>query len=373
MSRSVTDNRLCFLADYFDELAGLTREYQVLFYYGDRTVELNDTKTRRSFLKRCQCPNLSQDQFFVGARVVIFGRIMKLKAYGDEVTRQLCEKINDDTVVVVSERAFGKLGDVLSTVNVECGFSVRDMHTIVCNPKLVEEFGLPSSFANQRAQVLHLVRGGALEKGKDLAQRIGSAAYAAANHTEGSKLAGLIPYAMENPVALLGAEFVGISSVVVIKPHLVKSGDGGEVLQTLLNSGLSVAALSQFTLSTHHADAFLNAYKGILADYRDTVSHLSSGPVWVCQLVDQGVASATSSGAATLLRGVAKSASTKNVPNLVREVVGPFDPVIAKHLRPKTIRARHGADRVMNAVHCSDLVEDGEADAMYFWQELHAL
>ena len=374
MSRSVTDSRLCFLGDYYDELASLTREFQVLFYYGDRTVEMNDTKTRRSFLKRCQCPNLSQEQFFVGARVVIFGRVIKLKAYGDEVTRQLCEKMNGVTIAIISEKAFGKIGDVLSTINIECGFSVRDMHTLLCTKQIVSHYQIPAAFSNQRVLVLSLVRGDAIEKGQAMAKRVGTdVCWAAASHDEVDRTEDLVREALHNPQALLGGEFVGISSVVVIKPHIIAEGTGGEVLQTLLNSGLAIAALSQFTLSTNHADKFLNAYKGILADYRGVVDHLASGPVWVVQLVDKGVAQATSAGAAALLRGVAKSASTVNVPDHVREVVGPFDPVIAKTLRPKTIRARFGKDRVHNAVHCSDLIEDGEEDAVYFWTELHAL
>lgn len=32
---------------------------------------------------------------------------------------------------------------------------------------------------------------------------------------------------------------------------------------------------------------------------------------------------------------------------------------IARHLRPRTIRARFGKDKIKNAVHCTDLPEDG--------------
>lgn len=42
-----------------------------------------------------------------------------------------------------------------------------------------------------------------------------------------------------------------------------------------------------------------------------------------------------------------------------RELCGPHDPEIARNLRPNTIRARFGVDRVKNAVHCTDLPEDG--------------
>lgn len=32
---------------------------------------------------------------------------------------------------------------------------------------------------------------------------------------------------------------------------------------------------------------------------------------------------------------------------------------IARHLRPRTLRALFGVDKVRNAVHCTDLPEDG--------------
>ena len=42
-----------------------------------------------------------------------------------------------------------------------------------------------------------------------------------------------------------------------------------------------------------------------------------------------------------------------------REFVGPHDPEIGRHIRENTLRAKFGVDRVKNAVHCTDLPEDG--------------
>lgn len=44
-----------------------------------------------------------------------------------------------------------------------------------------------------------------------------------------------------------------------------------------------------------------------------------------------------------------------------------MDPEIAKNLRPNTIRARFGIDRVKNAIHCTDLDEDGALECEYFF------
>ena len=38
--------------------------------------------------------------------------------------------------------------------------------------------------------------------------------------------------------------------------------------------------------------------------------------------------------------------------------MGPHEVEIAKHIRPQTLRAKFGKDKVKNAVHCTDLPED---------------
>lgn len=48
--------------------------------------------------------------------------------------------------------------------------------------------------------------------------------------------------------------------------------------------------------------------------------------------------------------------------NKFRALCGPHDPEIARTLKPDTIRAKFGRDRVANAIHCTDLPEDGSLE-----------
>ena len=43
---------------------------------------------------------------------------------------------------------------------------------------------------------------------------------------------------------------------------------------------------------------------------------------------------------------------------------------MAKTVRPKTIRAIYGKDKAKNAVHCTDLIEDGLLEVDYFFNVL---
>jgi nucleoside-diphosphate kinase len=53
-----------------------------------------------------------------------------------------------------------------------------------------------------------------------------------------------------------------------------------------------------------------------------------------------------------------------------RDHAGPWDVEMARELQPQTLRARFGHDRVRNAVHCTDLAEDGVLECEYFFDLL---
>lgn len=54
----------------------------------------------------------------------------------------------------------------------------------------------------------------------------------------------------------------------------------------------------------------------------------------------------------------------------VRELCGAHDPEVASHLHPQSLRALFGKDKVKNAVHCTDLPEDGPLEVDYFFSIL---
>ena len=69
---------------------------------------------------------------------------------------------------------------------------------------------------------------------------------------------------------------------------------------------------------------------------------------------------------------VALEIRQENAVSSFRAFVGPHDPEIAKHLKPDTLRAKFGHDRVRNAVHCTDMPEDGVLEVKYFFEILQA-
>ena len=51
----------------------------------------------------------------------------------------------------------------------------------------------------------------------------------------------------------------------------------------------------------------------------------------------------------------------------LRQLCGPADPDMAKILRPGSLRALYGLNKVQNAIHCTDLQEDGDLESKYFF------
>lgn len=135
-------------------------------------------------------------------------------------------------------------------------------------------------------------------------------------------------------------------SLCVIKPHIIREGLAGRIIDRILQEGFEISALEMFYLDRPTAEEFWDVYKGVLVEYNPMLEHLSSGPL------------------------IAMEIRQENVIQKFRELVGPADPEIAKHLRQHSIRSQFGHDRVRNAVHCTDMPEDGVIECEYFFKAL---
>ena len=134
----------------------------------------------------------------------------------------------------------------------------------------------------------------------------------------------------------------------IIKPHLVLDGAAGLALD-LVSEHFSITALRLVTLDKAAAAEFYEVYKGVLAigEFTALVDELTSGPCIAFEVADRDGASASSAEA---------------VVESFRELCGPVDPELARVLRPKSIRAQLGLNKIKNGIHCTDLAEDGELE-----------
>jgi nucleoside diphosphate kinase len=112
------------------------------------------------------------------------------------------------------------------------------------------------------------------------------------------------------------------------------------------NFKVTAMELAQFTRAT--AMEFYEVYRGIVPDFLAMIFELASGDFIALEIAD-------------------KYNPCANPVNKFRDHCGPVDPCIARSLRPHTIRSEFGVNKVKNAIHCTDLEEDGELEAQYIF------
>lgn len=137
----------------------------------------------------------------------------------------------------------------------------------------------------------------------------------------------------------------------VIKPHAVLDGLSGLILD-IVNEHFDVTALRMCTLDKASAAEFYEVYKGVLAigEFTSMSDELTSGPCIAFEVADRD--------------------GGPEIVEAFRELCGPADPELARVLRPKSIRAQFGLNKIKNAIHCTDLAEDGQLEVEYFFSIL---
>mmetsp|Transcript_41335 Transcript_41335/g.81055 ORF Transcript_41335/g.81055 Transcript_41335/m.81055 type:complete len:220 (-) Transcript_41335:377-1036(-) len=154
-------------------------------------------------------------------------------------------------------------------------------------------------------------------------------------------------YLFSNPDMLSSARMSQDCTVCVIRPHILVGGAAGEVVDRIQQAGLSVSAAQLFSLDRQAAAEFCDVYKGIVPQINAMIDELCTGACLVLELNGDGVLPA------------------------LRELCGPPDPEIARHLRPESLRAQYGMTKVKNAVHCTDLPDDGPLESSFFFEEIN--
>merc|ERR1712032_706400 len=127
--------------------------------------------------------------------------------------------------------------------------------------------------------------------------------------------------------------------------HVVKAGRTGEIISSIMKAGFEVSAAKLLHLTRLEAAEFLDVYKGVIPHYPAILEGMTSKPCLALEL-----------------------RKDSSVVSDFRELCGPHDVEIARHLRPSTLRARFGVDNARNALHCTDLEEDGELESRYIFE-----
>lgn len=328
-----------FVLSYFEENSQQYKDYVLTLYVsrtgGPTELAIWDVKAHRVFLKRGvydQDQPIRLHDLYIGSNVCICARKYKIVEYGDGTTKNTLGPASDVVHVAISGKALAALGVLMSVAN-ESGLLFKRVKTAFADkhgdPPTVHMELLGQDPVQGFAKVLEGCLGSAdvpgivIEQGSPAADQIFEGKLSTATHDN--------------------------CSVCIIRPHAVREGHVGAVVSDLLQAGFELTAMQTFNMHRSQVENFYEVYKTVIpsAQYSGMVAELSSG---LCLVIEV-------------------RAKEDAVPKL-RELCGPYDVEIAKHLRPHCLRARLGRDNVHNVVHCTDLPEDGPLESQYFFSIL---
>lgn len=351
--------------EWYDSQPMLTREFVMRVYAEERQVEMYDATSRRTYLKKSPLPgSIRVSDLYVGNEIVLHSRALKIVRYADRATEEALSKSQVSSTCVLTPDCVigGKLGCAISALE-KAKLTIKKLKMVEFTENEADDCAL---LLSKGPQVANLLSSGkcviVTVAGTDVVEALKKACGDVVLEAGGSRLdlalsalnqstaqtldefafSGLQPLACW-PTARYGPE----STCCVIRPHAIMSKQLGAILSHIEMTRLyEISAMALFNLDIPSAAEFLEVYEGVVPEFEAAVKQLSSGPCCALELQ-----------------------AFDAVPKF-RETAGPWDVNFATEIRPKTIRAKFGVDSVKNAVHCTDLPDDGESEVRYFFDVL---
>jgi nucleoside-diphosphate kinase len=345
--------RYAFEVTWYDNIAEITRRYLLIYFVrhsSENEVEMIDIKTNKKFLKRCAYPSVKMSDLFIGSKITVFSRQLEVVAYADPFTTRALSAKQTTTLGIITSSGYKCMGKAISGA-VSAGLKLKNIKMVSLNATEAADIAGSStpemaSFLNDAVIALELIGEHACKRWNEITSRLpgdSNMFYGSSNDNEARNQVSMIfgPSPIGSPTVTYDN-----CTLCVIKPHAVADDKMGEILDTVLDAGFEISALQSFTLDRVMSEEFLEVYKGVLPEFRLYVDEMSSG---MC---------------------IAMEIRAENAVEIFRQFAGPHEVEIAKHIRPRTLRARYGVDKVKNAVHCTDLAEDATLECEYFFDIL---
>jgi nucleoside-diphosphate kinase len=329
---------LGFEVEWFDSVTGLMFPMFLKYFMENETIEiLGDNK--KAFLSRIYYPEVTFQDLSIGNSITVYNRLLTIKRAANTATEAYMKSREVRYIIVYSPKAMGKVSKVLDLAK---GYNLRPGR--VCTASFSSQ--VPVSFA------MSVETGSCVMEIIGITEKVPEAFLKEVNSMDLVHGASL---SYDKITSFLeevnkGIEVPANSTLCLVKPHVLRNKQLGQLLDSIIDEGFKVTAISSMHMTISMAEELFEDYRPILKSYHLHLESLVSAPV-----------------VAIMLTG-----SDSIVYNF-REFVGPQNPSLAKTLRPTSIRAIYGEDPVKNAVHCTDLDDEGEMECTYFFKTLPAM
>ena len=328
---SLTGLVLGFETEHFDTVSGFVKVVYLKYFMDDHTIEL--VQENAMLLKRIFYPDVTLSDLFIGNSFTVYSRVFLIKKYANIATTQYMQEKEVHYLCKISEDP-SSLGNII---------------TAASSSKLV--------FVKARTSTSNVLDFN-ISRGDTLLQFV---SVKGKNNSFLSDVKALGSSAIN--VSILPVEKISemmtacsISSIeencslCIIKPHAIKAQDTGSILSAISDENFTISALFSAHLTYPMAEDIFDVYKTIFPQYSASLEQLCSG-VCLCVMLTGG----------------------EDIVDRFREFVGPLNPELARSVRPQSLRARFGQTVVNNAVHCTDLPDDGKLEITYIFKTIASL
>lgn len=362
---------LSFLVDWYDPLPQIMRRFLLKFYVHSHSVEMFDVKNKRLFLRKCPAATeLSTRDLTLGNKITVYRRELELVEYADGSTRDKLSNLAQRALILFTPETYAHWGKMVDFAQNAGSLTATDMRMVLLDDaaatRWLELAGTPRSEASavrthlqsNPCLVLGLHGNDALAKVDEVVAQLKGTYAAGAREPACMTVSGSNTPDGEASLARAYELFFAPSSLrtlpptatldsctlCIVKPHALREGNCGKVLEAVLAAGYEVSAIETIRLDHAQAGELLEVYRGVVPEYGEQVEQLASGVALALEL------------------------RAEDAVRTFRETAGPWDVEMAKELRPRSLRALYGQSRVLSAVHCTDLPEDGAAECQYVFQ-----
>jgi len=346
-----------FVVEWFDSVADLTRKYNLTYWPKDCSLSMYDLSKNRLFLKRVVNKDVSfPNDLYIGKTIVVYSRQLKVVGYSDKFTKSKFQAIsNAYRMLFLDFKSFTRFVAQMHTH--ASPFHFKMIRSVIADAQTQQSLGIQKS--GEMLIMCEFVGSADIESAYSECQ---NQDFNARICDESKDQALLKAIAACPSSANLSAN--AVSSLCVIKPHALAAAPS--IIEDILSEGFHITAVTTKKLTLSEAKDFYEVYNGVVKEYSYLVEQLLAGAVIALQIECNRDNKENEQGQAQT--GDMDAAIANSTFHEFREFVGPKDPEIAKYIRPHSLRAKYGADRVQNGVHCTDLQEDGALESHFFFQ-----
>mmetsp|Transcript_23018 Transcript_23018/g.22177 ORF Transcript_23018/g.22177 Transcript_23018/m.22177 type:complete len:332 (+) Transcript_23018:88-1083(+) len=322
---------LGFETQFYDPVSGIAKKLYLKFYLDDNTIEILDEKA--AFLKRIYYPDVKLTDLYVGSSITVFNRLIQLKKCANSFTENYMNsrEVHLITVFSLKEsheigqflRLFDKydlnIGKIRTTKTGFSGYGIDiDEDSIIIEAIVLKSIDI-QSFINDSNNIFP----------NSVTMVLGA-----------DKISELMAECSSVPVP-------DYCTLCIIKPHVLKANKSGDVLSAITEKGFCISGLHVVHFTPEMAQELMDVYTKVYPSYSLMLEQLCAGPLL-----------------AVMVTG------SEDIVSEFRAFSGPLSPELARTLRPDSLRALFGSDTSLNAVHCTDLSEDGDMECRYIFETL---